>query len=137
MDFRFLSNSHAPQLSLFKIGCNPHFIERHHGEKLLPVLHVHPNHHCLVHFTRDRSNDFRVSEIQFGLFQKRTLLLDVRERRLHARPGRRHLLRPGLRIFVVRIGLRQAAPGLLDELFRRGLAGTGSHNRRCAGSGRG
>jgi hypothetical protein len=40
MDFRALSNSHAPQLSLFEIGGDPDFIERHHGEQLLSRLNV-------------------------------------------------------------------------------------------------
>ena len=52
-------------------------------------------------------------------------------------PGRRYLLRAGLRILVVRVGLRQAAPRLLDELVRGGFIGGGSSQGRGTGLSRG
>ncbi len=103
MDFRSLPNLHALKLGLFKIGGDPHFVERHHGEKLLSVLNVHPNHYRFIHFTVDRGKDLRISEIQLGLFQKRALLLNIRDRSLDARSGGRYLLWTGLRILVVGI----------------------------------
>ena len=38
-------------------------------QELLAVLNIHPDHHGLIHFTADRSNNFRVSEIELGLFE--------------------------------------------------------------------
>ena len=88
MDVRFLSNLHVFELGLFEIGGHPDFIERHHGEELLAVLNVHPDHHRLIHFTADRSNDFRVSEIELGLFEQRALLLNIRSQCSHTSFGR-------------------------------------------------
>src|SRR5208282_1725828 len=130
MNLRSLSNLHVLQLRLFKIGGHPHFIQRHHRQQLLPVLNVHPDNHRLVHLTRDRGNDFRVSEIKFGLLQQRTLFFDIRDRSPGPSLSRRHLLWPGFRIFVVRLSLRQTTLGLFDKLFRRRLTGARRSHRR-------
>ena len=43
MDFGFLSNPHVPQLGLFEICGNPHFVQRYYGEELLSGLNVPPD----------------------------------------------------------------------------------------------
>ena len=59
-----------------------------------PVSYTHldvykrQDHHRLIHFTADRSNDFRVSEIELRLFEQRALLLDIRNQSPHAGFGR-------------------------------------------------
>ena len=84
MDVRFLSDLHVPELRLFKIGSDPNFIERDHGQELLPRLNIQPDDNRLVHCTGDRSKDFRVLQIQLGLLQQRPLLLDIGDRSLHS-----------------------------------------------------
>ena len=105
MDFRPLSNSHAPQLGLFEIGGDPHFIERHHGEELLSGLNVEPDDNCFIHRARYRRNDFGVLKVQLGLLEQRSLLLDIGNRRTDARFCGRHLLRSSLSRLVIGVRL--------------------------------
>ena len=63
VNFRFLTHTHVLKLRLFEIGGDPHFVERHDREQLLAGLHIQPDDNCLVHFTRDRRDNFGVSEV--------------------------------------------------------------------------
>jgi hypothetical protein len=52
---------------------------------ILPLLA--PLDHGLINFTGDRSNDFRVLEVQPGLLERSALLLHIGDGRTHASLG--------------------------------------------------
>jgi hypothetical protein len=135
MNLGLLSDPHVLELRLLEVGRDPNFIERHNSNELLPRLNVQPDNDGFIHFTSDRSEGFRVLEVQLGLFEQCAPLLNVSDRRTRASPCRRHLLRSGLRRLVVRHGLHQTAPRLLRELLRCGLIGARRRHPRGTGSG--
>jgi len=134
MNFRLLSGTHAPELSLFELAVIQDFIKRHDGEQLLALLNVQPDNNGLVHFSTDWRHDLLCTAGPIEPARVPRAFVPLRRERRGARSRvDGHLLRRGFPLIAHSLPNPPDGSGPVQRLLRSGLICAGCCNGGSAG----